>query len=249
MDIKPKDRLIVALDVETADSALKLVKQLNGLVGMFKIGSQLFTATGPKLVEEIVGSGNQVFLDLKFHDIPHQVSGAVRSATRLGISMLTIHAAGGPEMMRCAVEGAKETADRHGTDRPFIVAVTILTSIDSNILGQVGFADDAVESVKRLATIAAESGVNGVVASPQEIKVVRSSVTDSGFLIVTPGIRPNISANASAPDDQKRVASPAFALGEGADYLVVGRPITGATDVARAAEQIVADMETSAAVM
>lgn len=249
MDIKPKDRLIVALDVETADGALQLVKQLNGLVGMFKIGSQLFTATGPELVEEIVGGGNQVFLDLKFHDIPHQVSGAVRSVTRIGISMLTIHAAGGPEMMRRAVEAAEETADRQGTERPFIVAVTVLTSIDSNLLRQVGFVDDAAESVRRLATIAAESGVDGVVASPQEIKAVRSSVTDRRFLIVTPGIRLDASANPSKPDDQKRVASPAFALSAGADYLVVGRPITGAADVARAAEQIVADMETSAALM
>lgn len=239
----------MALDVETGEDALKLVKQLNGLVGMFKIGSQLFTATGPKLVEAIVGHGNKVFLDLKFHDIPHQVSGAVRSVTGLGISMLTIHAAGGPEMMRQAVEAAKETADREGTVRPFIVAVTILTSIDSNILGQVGFADGAVEAVKRLATLAEESGVDGVVASPQEIKAVRSSVTNGRFLIVTPGIRPDNSDNPSAPDDQKRVASPAFALMAGADYLVVGRPITGASDVARAAERIIAEMDTSAALM
>ena len=195
MDMKPKDRLIVALDVETADDALKLVKQLHGLVGMFKIGSQLFTATGPKLVEEIVSDGNQVFLDLKFHDIPHQVSGAVRSVTGLGISMLTIHASGGPEMMRRAVETAKEAADKDGIARPFIVAVTVLTSIDSNILGQVGFVDGAAESVKRLATLAAESGVDGVVASPQEITAVRSAIHDRKFLIVTPGIRPDTSAN------------------------------------------------------
>lgn len=249
MDIKPKDRLIVALDVETADGALNLVKQLNGLVGMFKIGSQLFTATGPKLVEEIVGGGNQVFLDLKFHDIPHQVSGAVRSVTRLGISMLTIHAAGGPEMMRRAVEAATESANRPGTRRPFILAVTVLTSLDSNILQQVGFLDDAGESVQRLASIAAEAGVDGVVASPREIKAVRSIVADRKFLIVTPGIRPDPNGSQSAPDDQKRVASPAFALGAGADYLVVGRPITGATDVAQAVEKIVAEMETSAALM
>lgn len=249
MDIKPKDRLIVALDVETAADALRLVKQLNGLVGMFKIGSQLFTATGPKLVEEIVGGGDQVFLDLKFHDIPHQVSGAVRSVTRLGISMLTIHAAGGPEMMRRALEAATESANRLGTRRPFIVAVTVLTSLDSKILHQVGFLDDAVESVRRLASIAAKAGVNGVVASPQEIKAVRSMVADRKFLIVTPGIRLDTDVSRSASDDQKRIASPAFALGAGADYLVVGRPITGATDVARAAEQIVAEMETSAALM
>lgn len=249
MEIKLKDRLIVALDVETADDALKLVKKLNGLVGMFKIGSQLFTASGPKLVQEIVGGGNRVFLDLKFHDIPHQVSGAVRSVTGLGISMLTIHAAGGPEMMQRAVDAANQTADRNSTVRPLIVAVTVLTSIDSNILHQVGFVDDAVEAVRRLASIAAGAGVDGVVASPQEIRAVRSKVTDRKFLIVTPGIRPDTGADQSAADDQKRVASPAFALGAGADYLVVGRPITGAADVAGAAEQIVAEMETSEALM
>jgi orotidine-5'-phosphate decarboxylase len=248
MDMKPKDRLpkdrlVVALDVDTADDALKLVKQLHGLVGMFKIGSQLFTATGKTLVEEIVSNGNRVFLDLKFHDIPHQVSGAVRSVTGLGISMLTIHASGGPEMMRRAVETAKETADKDGIALPFIVAVTVLTSIDSNILAQVGFGESATETVKRLATLAAKSGVDGVVASPQEITTVRSAIPNRKFLIVTPGIRPD----SGVVDDQKRVASPGFALGSGADYLVVGRPITGASDAVQAVERIVAEMETSAA--
>jgi orotidine-5'-phosphate decarboxylase len=249
MEMKLKDRLIVALDVETAEEALKLVKELRGDVGMFKIGSQLFTATGPKLVEEIVGDGNRVFLDLKFHDIPHQVSRAVASATQLGVSMLTIHASGGPEMMQRATDAVKEAAEQQRTPRPFIIAVTVLTSIDSNILGQIGFGEGAVESVKRLAELAAASQVDGVVASPQEIEAIRSIIADQEFLIVTPGIRPNASRISSKLEDQKRVASPAFALAAGADYLVVGRPITGAANVAEAAQRIVSEMETGMAIM
>lgn len=241
----PKDRLIVALDVTTTDDALKLVDQLNGLVGMFKVGSQLFTSAGRSIVEEITSRGNKVFLDLKFHDIPHQVSGAVRSATELGVSMMTIHAAGGSEMMRRAAETAKEVAERAGVPVPSVVAVTVLTSLDSNILNQVGFAEDATATVKRLASLAAASGVDGVVASPQEITAIRSTVAEEGFLVVTPGIR----SAQSATDDQKRIATPAFALAAGASYLVVGRPITGAPDPVKAARDLVAEMEIRAASM
>src|SRR5262245_1771094 len=139
--MKAKDRLIVALDVTTATEALRLVSQLQGLVGMFKIGSQLFTSSGPSVVEEIIKGDNKVFLDLKFHDIPHQVSGSVRSATELGVSLLTVHAAGGPEMMRRAIEVAQEVAEQQGIAAPSIVAVTVLTSLDTKILNQVGFAE------------------------------------------------------------------------------------------------------------
>ncbi|HSE31696.1 MAG TPA: orotidine-5'-phosphate decarboxylase [Pyrinomonadaceae bacterium] len=249
--MKAKDRLIAALDVTTADEALKLVNQLDGQVGMFKVGSQLFTSTGPRIVEEIIRQGNKVFLDLKFHDIPHQVSGAIRSATELRVSMLTIHASGGTEMMRRAAETAKQVAERAGIAPPAVVAVTILTSLDSNLLNQVGFADDATASVKRLASLAALSGVDGVVASPREITTIRSTVADRDFLVVIPGIRPAVSTT-DAPtttDDQKRVATPAFAVAEGASYLVVGRPITAAPDPARAAQQIVAEMEVRAVSM
>jgi orotidine-5'-phosphate decarboxylase len=249
--MKPKDRLIAALDVTTTDEALELVNKLEGQVGMFKVGGQLFTSSGPNIVKEIIRRGNKIFLDLKFHDIPHQVSGAVRSATELGVSMLTIHASGGEEMMRRANETAKETAERLAIAAPSIVAVTVLTSLDSNILNQVGFADDATTTVKRLALVAAASGVDGVVASPQEITAIRSTVADTDFLIVTPGIRPAVSTTdaATAADDQKRIASPAFALAAGASYLVVGRPITGAQDPAKAAQQILREMEVRAASM
>ena len=250
-DLKPKDRLIVALDVDSADEALKLVDELHGIVGMFKVGSQLFTAAGPSLVEKIVGSGNRVFLDLKFHDIPHQVSGAIASATKLGASLITVHASGGPEMLRSAVETAEETAEREHIERPNVVAVTVLTSIDSAVLDQIGVTSDATESVKRLALLAASAGVDGVVASPKEIGAIRSTVSDSGFLIVTPGIRPNDPKRDehSAIDDQRRVASPGFALAAGANYLVIGRPITAASDRAQAVERIVREMEISVAPM
>lgn len=244
--MKPKDRLIVALDVTPAAEALDLVGQLQGLVGMFKVGSQLFTSAGPKVVEDILKGDNKVFLDLKFHDIPHQVSGSVRSATELGVSMLTIHAAGGPEMMRRATETAKEVAERGRTVAPSIVAVTVLTSLDSKILNQIGFNDDATATAKRLASLAAASGVDGVVASPQEIVAIRSIVTEREFLVVTPGIRP---AQSSTNDDQKRIATPAFALDAGASYLVVGRPITAASNPQEAVEQIIAEMEVRAASM
>jgi len=164
----------------------------------------------------------------------------------LGVSMLTIHAAGGPEMMRRATETAKEVAERERIAAPSILAVTVLTSLDSKILNQIGFADDATGTAKRLASLAAASGVDGVVASPREITAIRSTVTDTDFLVVTPGIRP---AQSSTDDDQKRIATPAFALTAGATYLVVGRPITGASDPAKAAEQIIAEMEVKAASM
>lgn len=244
--MKAKDRLIVALDVTTGNDALKLVRQLDGLVGLFKIGSQLFTSSGPDVVKEIIHTGNKIFLDLKFHDIPHQVSGAVGSATELGVSMLTIHASGGSEMMRRAAERAKEVAERDGIISPSIVAVTALTSLDNQTLHEVGFAEDATATVRRLASLAAASGIDGVVASPQEITAIRATVPDTNFLVVTPGIRP---ASQEAGDDQKRVATPAFALRAGASYIVVGRPITGAADPARAAAQIVGEMEVNAAAM
>jgi orotidine-5'-phosphate decarboxylase len=245
MDLTPKERTIVALDVETAEEALELVTQLQQMVGMFKIGSRLFTSAGPKLVEKIVDGGNKVFLDLKFHDIPHQVASAVRSATRLRVAMLTVHAAGGREMLRRAAVSANETAQREGIATPSVVAVTVLTSIDSNVLAEIGILTSPVETVTRLALLAASAGVNGVVASPQEISAVRAAVADPSFLIVTPGIRPEFSETEdwATSDDQKRVASPKYALKAGADYLVVGRPITAAKDVAAAALRIATEIQ------
>lgn len=233
-----KDKLIVALDVETADRALGLVNELRDVAGMFKIGSTLFTAVGPSIVKEIVGSGSRVFLDLKFHDIPHQVAGAARSAAELGVSLFTVHASGGAEMMKRAAEAVSEVADRRGIARPAVLAISVLTSVDAAILSEIGVSDSPAEAVMRLVKLAAASGVDGVVASPQEVANIRANVTNTNFLVVTPGIRPS-----QTEDDQRRVATPAAALAVGADYLVVGRPITGAADPLAAAYEIVKDME------
>jgi len=238
-----KEKLIVALDVGTSAEALELVGDLGGSVGMFKIGSQLFTSAGPDLVKKIVAAGNRVFLDLKFHDIPHQVAGATRSAAGLGVSLLTVHAAGGFEMLRRAADAVKQIAG--GENQTRVLAVTVLTSIDSTGLNQIGMDKNPVESVKRLAALAESAGVDGVVASPQEVAVLRSSIGRPDFLLVTPGIRPQgiNSERGSFTEDQKRVATPGSALAAGADYLVVGRPITEAKDVVAAAEAIVKQME------
>jgi orotidine-5'-phosphate decarboxylase len=235
------DKLIVALDVDTPAAALSLVEQLHGVAGMFKIGSQLFTLAGPQIVTDVISSGAKVFLDLKFHDIPHQVAGSARSAAQLGVSLFTVHASGGSEMMQRAVESVTEVAKREGKPRAAVLAVSVLTSMDANTLSQIGVNSSPEESVLRLVKLAAAAGVDGVVASPQEAQNIRSTVTTPNFLIVTPGIRP--AAKDAAADDQRRVATPAAALRAGASYLVVGRPITAAPDPLAAAREIAAEME------
>lgn len=235
------DKLIVALDVDSPAQALALVKQLSDVAGMFKIGSQLFTLAGPQIVKDIVASGAKVFLDLKFHDIPHQVAGAARSAAQLGVSLFTLHASGGADMMRRAVEAVTDVAERERTTRPAVLAVSVLTSIDAATLSQIGINSSPEESVLRLVKLAEQSGVDGVVASPQEAARIRATVPNREFLIVTPGIRP-AGKDASA-DDQRRVATPAAALNAGASYLVVGRPITAAADPVAAAREIAAEMD------
>jgi len=228
-----RDRLIVALDVPKADAARALVDRLAGHVGLFKVGSQLFTAAGPELVQEIVGRGEKVFLDLKFHDIPNTVAGAVASATRLGVSLVDVHGLGGRAMVEAAVGALPAMGTR-------LLAITILTSHDQETLGEIGVNGSMVESVRRLAQLAKEAGADGVVVSPQEVATVREAC-GSDFLIVTPGIRPA----GAALGDQARAATPAAALAAGADYLVVGRPITEAADPAAAADAIVREMETA----
>ena len=239
--MKGSEKLIVALDVKTHAEASELVVALRDVVGMFKVGSQLFTTTGPNVVTEIVNSGAKVFLDLKFHDIPHQVEGAARSAARLGVSLFTVHAAGASEMMKRAAEAAADEAEKLGHSKPAVVAVTLLTSLDQGALTQIGMTGTTESCVQRLAKLAQESGVDGVVASPNEIVAIRSQAGPE-FLIVTPGIRPADAAE-TVEDDQKRVATPAHALRAGADYLVVGRPIIAARDPAKAAERIVSEMK------
>jgi orotidine-5'-phosphate decarboxylase len=226
----PRERLIVALDVPDATAARGLVDRLAGHVGMFKVGSQLFTAAGPDLVREIVARGERVFLDLKYHDIPNTVAGAVASASRLGVSLVDVHGLGGGAMMEAA-------AGARADERTLLLAITVLTSHDEGTLDAIGLAGPIAEAVPRLARLAAASGMDGVVASPHEVGLVRAAC-GAGFRIVTPGIRPA----GAAKGDQARLATPAAALRAGADYLVVGRPITEAAEPAAAADAIVAEM-------
>jgi orotidine-5'-phosphate decarboxylase len=232
------NRLIVALDVETAGEARELFQKLKDVAGMFKIGSQLFTAAGPSIVREIVAADGRVFLDLKFHDIPNTVAAAGVEAARLGVSIFNVHALGGGEMMQRAAAAVAETAERERLRRPSVIAVTVLTSADSATLAEVGIQRDAEAEVIKLASLAAGCGLDGVVASPHEVALVRGAVRARGFLIVTPGVRPS----GSATDDQKRIMTPGEAVRAGADYLVVGRAILNAPDPARAALQISEEM-------
>lgn len=233
-----KNKLIVALDVESAEKAWYLVHALRGVVGMFKIGSQLFTAAGPSLVREIVDLGEEIFLDLKFHDIPNTVAAAGVEAARLGVSIFNLHAAGGSEMMRRTVGAVAEISEAEGLKRPTIIAVTLLTSADARTLRELDFSVEPEQLVGRLAALAESSGLDGVVASPHEVGVVRSAVKRDDFMVVTPGVRPT----GGAWHDQKRVMTPREAIAAGADYVVVGRPIVGADNPEQAARAIVEEM-------
>jgi orotidine-5'-phosphate decarboxylase len=226
----PRDRLIVALDVADVATARTMVDRLAGHVGMFKVGNQIFTAAGPEFVREVIARGEKVFLDLKFHDIPNTVAGAVSSAGQLGVSLVDVHALGGKEMLEAAVGALPAMGIR-------LLAITILTSHKEETLGSVGVGGSVADSVRRLALLAREAGADGVVASPQEVALVREAC-GKDFLVVTPGIRP---AGASR-GDQSRTATPAAAVTAGADYIVVGRPILEAADPAAAADAIVREL-------
>ena len=231
MILAPRDRLIVALDLPTADEALALADRLKGSVGMLKVGSQLFTAAGPRLVETLVARGEKVFLDLKYHDIPNTVGSAVRSAVRLGVSLLTVHGLGGRAMLSAAAVAAEGGATR-------LLAITVLTSHDAESLAELGVKDTLGDEVRRLALLAQGSGVHGVVASPHEVALLRAACGPA-MLIVTPGIRP-----AGSPQgDQSRAATPQAAVAAGADYIVVGRPILAAADPRAAADEIVRSLQ------
>ncbi|HET6891227.1 MAG TPA: orotidine-5'-phosphate decarboxylase [Pyrinomonadaceae bacterium] len=235
----PKDKLIVALDVDNAQRARELVSSLRDTVGMFKVGSQLFTAEGPLIVREIVDAGSKVFLDLKFHDIPNTVLSAGIEATRLGVSIFNVHALGGREMMQRTADAVSEVAIKEGIQRPLVIAVTILTSADNEQLSEIGISSNPADQVIRLALLAESAGMDGVVASPHEIAGIRDAVNRSDFKVITPGVRPA----EAALQDQKRVMTPSHAISAGADYLVVGRPITNSPDPINAARQILAEME------
>jgi orotidine-5'-phosphate decarboxylase len=229
--LSPRERLIVALDVPGAEPARALVSQLAGRVGMFKVGHQLFTAAGPALVRELSGAGHGVFLDLKYHDIPNTVEHAVAAAATLGCRLVNVHALGG----RAMIAGAAKACSGSGAK---LLAVTVLTSHDAASLREIGLPMAIPDAVRHLARLARDAGADGVVASPEEIALIRAEC-GPGFLVVTPGIRP---AGASR-DDQARAATPTAALRAGADYLVVGRPITAGADPAAAADAIAAELE------
>jgi orotidine-5'-phosphate decarboxylase len=225
----PRERLIVALDVPSARQARELVTSLGDIPGYYKIGLQLFTAEGPEFVRGMVVSGRKVFLDLKLHDIPNTVAHAVKSASALGASMLTVHASGGPAMIKAARESAG--------DGLAILGVTVLTSMDDEELSQVGVAGRVLDQVLRLGELARTAGLSGVVASARESAQLRQALGE-GFAIVNPGVRPA----GSEQNDQRRVSTPEEAIRAGASHLVVGRPITQAADPAQTARDIVAEI-------
>jgi len=225
-----KDQVIIALDVSSRETALKLVRELRGSCGMFKVGSQLHMSIGPDIVREIVDLGGKVFLDLKFHDIPNTTSRAAAEAAKLGVSMLTVHASGGRSMMQAVTN---ELRDRFANTRPAVVAVTVLTSLDTAALFDIGIEFPVEQHVRRLALLAEQCGMDGVVCSPHELSLLRSLLAPT-FKLVTPGIRlPDQFAH-----DQQRIATPAKAIASGADYIVVGRAVTESPDPRTALETL-----------
>src|SRR5215468_2424981 len=229
-----RNPLVVALDVDSSDQALSLVERLRGVAGMFKVGKQLFTAAGPDIVRKIIAMGERVFLDLKFHDIPNTVAMAGVEAARLGASVFNVHAIGGSKMMREVTEAVTQTAERERIGRPLILGVTVLTSHTQDSLKEVGIERKLEDEVVNLARLCEASGLDGVVASPLEIAPIRSAVEDSNFVILTPGVRPA----GTSIDDQSRVMTPAEAILAGANFLVIGRPITAANDPVAATRKI-----------
>jgi orotidine-5'-phosphate decarboxylase len=227
-----RQRLIVALDVSSAAAARKIVAAVGESARIYKVGAQLYTAEGPAIVRELIGSGFEVFLDLKYHDIPNSVGAAVSEAAKLGVRMLTVHASGGTRMLRAAVEAARNT-----NPSTMILGVTVLTSLDDRDLEKAGVRGTVVDQVIRLGTIALRAGCHGLVASAQEASALRTDLGDD-FVIVTPGVRPL----GAGLGDQARVVTPAEAVAAGANYIVVGRPITEAVEPGAEAREILAEI-------
>jgi orotidine-5'-phosphate decarboxylase len=237
-DAHPRSSLIVALDFDSLSSAAKFAKQVSDLVGMFKIGNQLFTAAGPAAVKDIAALGPGIFLDLKFHDIPNTVAGAVLSAAAMtGVQLVNVHALGGRAMLEAAVQAISAGVPM-GADRPRLLAVTLLTSMDHRAMKEVGIGGEPKLRVVKLAQLAKKAGVDGVVASVQEARAIRKACGRE-FLIVTPGVRFKDKEGATKHDDQARTATPSEAMKAGADFIVVGRPILTAEDPRAAAQAIV----------
>ena len=238
--ITAKDRIVLALDIDSEQEALTLVSELKDVVGMFKVGHQLFTAYGPDIVRKIIGMGGRVFLDLKYHDIPNTVAKASAEAVKLGVSIFNVHALGGLDMMKAAAESAKETADKHGLPVPAALAVTVLTSMDERSLRrELKITRSLQREVAHLARLAQRAGMSGVVASPLELKMLRKAVRGK-FTILTPGVRPEWAGK----DDQKRTMTPGEAVAAGADYIVIGRPVLKAVDRKAAVRKILEEIET-----
>ena len=237
--MKAADRLIIALDIDNDEEALGLVADLKESVGMFKVGHQLFTAYGPDIVRRIIGMGGRVFLDLKYHDIPNTVAKASAEAAKLGVSIFNVHSLGGLDMMKAAAAAAKEAAGKHGLPEPIVLAVTVLTSMDEmSLRRELKITRSLQREVVHLARLAQRAGMHGVVASPQEIKMLRRSVRGE-FIILTPGVRPAWAAK----DDQKRVMTPGEAVKTGADFIVVGRPVLKAPDRKAAVQKILEEIQ------
>lgn len=237
-----RERLIVALDVDDLNHATDLVRRLAGEVGMFKVGKQLFTHAGPQAVRLIQEQGGEVFLDLKFHDIPTTVAKAAVEATRMGVKMFNVHASGSLEMMRTTVNEVRRVCRQEKRRRPIMLAVTVLTSLNQDDLKRVGVDGRMAAQVVRLALLTKEAGMDGVVASPREVADIRECC-GRRFVIVTPGIR----RGDAERNDQQRVMTPAQAIRAGVDYIVVGRPILEADDPVVAARSIIAEMNPQAA--
>ena len=233
----PKEKIFVPIDTPDLNRAAELARILSGEVGGMKVGKELFTAQGPSAVRNAIG-GEPLFLDLKFHDIPNTVAGAIRSSLHMRPFMVNVHASGGRVMMEAAAEAARETSEDLGIPKPLVLAVTVLTSLDDADLSDVGQKGSAADQVERLALLAQESGIDGVVCSSREIELLRKACGPE-FKLVVPGIRPTW----ASADDQKRIMTPRDAVKAGADYLVIGRPITGADDPDAAARRIVKELE------
>ncbi|HEX8637005.1 MAG TPA: orotidine-5'-phosphate decarboxylase [Pyrinomonadaceae bacterium] len=237
-NLTSKDRIIVALDVETAAAARKIIDEIGSQAGAFKIGLQLFTSAGASFVRETVERGIKVFLDVKFHDIPNTVAKASIEVARLGVWMFNVHAAGGAEMMLRTRESVGEFCEKENMVPPKIIGVTVLTSSNRETLRETGVEREIDSQVVNLARLTAKCGLDGVVASPHETTLIRRNLENPNFIVVTPGIRPDFATN----DDQKRVMTPKQAVADGANYLVVGRPVVRADDKLKALRSILAEI-------
>jgi len=236
--MKKDGRLIVALDVDSYRAAARLVKQLSKYVKVFKVGSILFTQCGPKIIKYIHKKGGKVFLDLKYNDIPNTVAGAAVEATKLGVYMLNVHATAGKEAMRMTAEAVSHEAKKQHIFKPIVIAVTVLTSLHDEDVAALGLSGNVQDNVLRFATLAREAGLDGIVCSPHEIKMIKEKFGDR-FVTVTPGIRPQWD---SAKDDQKRVLTPKQAISNGTDFIVVGRPVLKAPSPVKAVKQILEEI-------